>query len=138
MNTSKKPDQVVYNEEEQKYDAFLRDHITNVSGPKIDLPDVVSWKSNNIYEANKKFATGFEDIKNAYEALMRSYNYNAMIYSASFGFEPIIGNDYYLYKREDNKNSLFLSLLKPEECNFNYIGTFRLNFDKVWEKIEVK
>ena len=61
MSNSKKPDYVVYNDENQQYDAFSRHHITDVSGPKIELPDVVSWKSNNIYTANKHFASGFED-----------------------------------------------------------------------------
>ena len=136
MKESKKPDQVVYNEATQRYDAFAREHMTSLSAPKIELPDVVSWKSNNIYDANKFFAAGFEELENSYKALMKSYQNNIMLYDAKYSFEPIIGNDYYLYKREDKRGgSLFLSLLKPNECSFNYVGTFRLNSSKVWEEV---
>lgn len=134
MNNSKKPDQIVFNQEKQQYDAFSRDYITSISGPKIELPDVVSWKSNNIYAANKHFMSGFEDIKQSYENLMEVYQYNVMIYAAKYNFEPIVGHVYHLYKKSDA--SFFLSILQPNECNFNYIGSFRLNSDKVWKKIE--
>ena len=136
MSKSKKPDQVVYNYETEQYDAFSRDHITSLSGPKIDLPDVVSWKTNNIYTANKHFASGFEELKKSYQNLMEMYRYNVMLYEAKYSFEPILGETYHLYKKKDE--SLFLSLLNPNECRFNYIGSFRLNSDKVWEKIEIK
>ncbi|MFD0963987.1 DUF2452 domain-containing protein [Pseudofulvibacter geojedonensis] len=134
MNKSKKQDQIVFNEEKQQYDAFLKDYITDISGPKIELPDVVSWKSNNIYTANKYFISGFEDIKKSYDTLMEVYQYNAMIYEAKYSFEPIVGNVYHVYKKSDG--TVFLSILQPNECNFNYVGSFRLNSDKVWKKIE--
>lgn len=136
MGKSKKPDQVVYNEEIEKYDAFSKDYITSISGPKIDLPDVVSWKSNSIYVANKHFASGFEELKKNYQDLMETYEYNVMLYEAKYSFEPIVGETYHLYKKRDK--SVFLSLLNPNECGFNYIGSFRLNSNKVWKKIEIE
>jgi hypothetical protein len=29
-----------------------------------------------------------------------------------------------------------LSIISPDQCNFYHLGSFRLNTDKMWEKIE--
>ena len=78
MKEDKKPDNVVFNNEIQKYDAALKPY-------------------------------------------------------AKFNFEPIIGEVYHLYKRENGET--FLSIIAPEECNFHALGSFYLNADQIWEKI---
>ncbi|WP_025742346.1 DUF2452 domain-containing protein, partial [Aquimarina pacifica] len=57
--------------------------------------------------------------------------HNNLIYNAKFTFEPIVGETYYLYRKKDE--TVFLSILAPEECSFNYIGTFRLTANKIWD-----
>jgi hypothetical protein len=55
------------------------------------------------------------------------------VYNAKFNFEPIIGEVYYLYN--DKNEESFLSIIQPDQCNFNYLGSFRLNSQKMWEKL---
>ena len=128
----KKPDQVVYNVEEEKYDASFLPYATNTGAPKITPTDVTSWKNNNIQKVNHQIQTKYDALKKEYEALMQQYEYNNLIYSATYNFEPIVGEIYHLY--EDAKKGIFLSLIAPNECNFNFKGSFRLNEDKMWVK----
>jgi len=55
------------------------------------------------------------------------------VYSAKFNFEPLVGEIYHLYK--DKNDVTFLSIIKPSECNFCHLGSFRLNADKIWKKV---
>lgn len=128
---SKKPDQVVFDNELQAYNAKITPFPTNVGAPKIEMTDITHWKNNNISKINHQLGTQFEEIKQAYDKLIEQYEYNRLIYEAKFSFEPIIGKVYHLYKREDD--STFLSMLAPNECNFNHLKSFRLNADAVWE-----
>ncbi|GAB5401308.1 MAG: hypothetical protein Aureis2KO_28930 [Aureisphaera sp.] len=129
----KKPDQVVYNEEEQRYDASLKPYATGVGAPKITTPDTIAWKNTNIDKVNKQVKAKYDELKSQFDALMDQFEYNNLVYQAKFNFEPIVGQNYHLYK--DTKEQSFLSLIKPEECNFDHLGSFRLNADKMWEKI---
>lgn len=128
MNT-KKPDNVVFTEE-QGYNAHLRTYATNVGAPVIQIDDVVSFKSRGISSVNKEFQNKFNELKEQYEQLMKEFEYNEMVYSAKFSFEPVIGETYHLYRGTDGLN--FLSLIAPLECNREHIGTFKLNSDKKW------
>lgn len=132
--TKKKPDQVVYNEEKGRYDAALTPYATNLGAPAIVTGDVTTWKNTNINKVNHQFKTEYEDLKAKYEAMMEQFEYNNLIYSAKFSFEPIVGEIYHLYRSKDGDP--FLSLISPEECRWDYIGTFHLNTDKVWLKID--
>ncbi|NQY05332.1 MAG: DUF2452 domain-containing protein [Flavobacteriaceae bacterium] len=129
----KKPDNIVYNEESEKYDAFLKPYGTNLAAPVIHSIDTVAWKNNNIQTANKLFNAEYEELKHQYQQLMERFQYNEIIYASRFSFEPLVGETYFLYK--DKNDAYFLSLISPEECSFNYVGTFRLNSDKTWERL---
>jgi hypothetical protein len=131
--SEKKPDQVVYNEEEQKYNAGLLPYATNASAPKITSTDLTGWKNSNINKANHQIKTEYDKLKKAYEDLMKKHEYNALIYNAEFSFEPNVGQIYHLYIKENKQT--FLSIIAPNECNFEYKGSFKLNDDKIWEKI---
>lgn len=130
----KKPDQVVYNEEKERYDAALTPYATNLGAPAIVTDDVTTWKNTNINKVNHEFKTQYENLKSQYEAMMEQFEYNNLIYSAKFSFEPIIGEIYHLY--QNKKGEPFLSLISPDECNWEFMGTFRLNNDKIWNKID--
>ncbi|MBX2826986.1 MAG: DUF2452 domain-containing protein [Flavobacteriaceae bacterium] len=129
----KKPDQVVFNEEEQTYDASLKPYATGVGAPKITTPDTVAWKNTNIDKVNKQVKARYDELKAEFDALIEQFEYNNLVYQAKFNFEPIVGETYHLYK--DSKEQSFLSLIDPTECNFNHLGSFRLNADKMWEKL---
>ena len=133
MATRKKPDNVVFDTETQKYDAALKPYATNVSAPIITATDTIAWKNRSINKLNHKVQTRFTEIKLQYEALMQEFEYNNLIYSSKFSFEPIIGELYYLYKRDNDET--FLSIIAPDQCSFNSLGIFRLNADQIWEKV---
>lgn len=134
MTQKKKPDNVVFNTETQKYDASLKPYATNVGAPVITNTDTVAWKNRSINKLNHKLETRYQEIKKQYDKLIQEFEYNKLIYNAKFTFEPIIGDVYHLYKRENEET--FLSVIAPNQCNFNSLGSFRLNSDQIWEKVD--
>lgn len=130
----KKPDLVVFNEETQQYDAALKPYGTSASSPVIKPLHTASWKNDGIQRVNKQLKSKFDEVKKEYEALMEKFKYNDLIYNAKFSFEPIFGENYHLYNNK--KQEPFLSIIEPAQCSFEYLGSFRLNTDKMWEKIE--
>lgn len=133
--SKKKPDLVVFNEETEQYDASIRPYGTNSSAPAIKPLNTNSWRNDGIHRVNKQLKSKFEELKSEYENLIKQFEYNDLIYNAKYSFEPIIGEEYFLYKNK--KKEPFLSLIPPTECNFNFVGSFRLNTLKMWEKIEL-
>ena len=133
MTENKKPDNVVFNTETQKYDASLKPYATSVGAPIIIPTDTVAWKNRSINKINHKVSAKYLELKAEYENMMQEFEYNKLIFNAKFSFEPIIGEVYHLYQRENNES--FLSLISPEQCNFKSIGSFYLNAGQIWEKI---
>ena len=121
MKQKKRPDNVVYNEEQKRYDAALKPYATNASAPVITTPDTVTWKNKNIHSVNKQIEAKYQELKSAYDSLMDQYYYNEIIYSSKFNFEPVVGELYHLYR--DKNQSPFLSIISPSECNFDFIGS---------------
>lgn len=130
----KKPDLVVFNEETQQYDAALKPYGTSASAPAIKPLHTATWRNDGVQRVNKQFKTKFEEVKKQYEALMEKFQYNDLVYNAAFNFEPIVGETYHLYNNA--KEVTFLSIIAPEECTFEHLGSFQLNSDKMWEKVE--
>ena len=128
-----RPDNVVYSDNEG-YNASLLTYSTNVGAPVIKVDDLVSWKSRGINNVNKEFENKFNELKIQYENLIKEYEWNELVYSSKFSFEPVIGEIYHLYRGNDGVN--FLSLIAPQEWNKEHIGTFKLNSDKKWIVIE--
>ena len=133
MSKAKKPDQVVFDEEQQSYDASLKPYATNVGAPAIQVEDVTAWKKRNIHKANKQLKTKYLEIKAQSDAMLEELEYNNLVDSARFNFEPIVGETYHLYR--DKKEQPFLSIIAPTDCNFDYIGSFELNSEQMWKKI---
>ncbi len=129
----KKPDQVVYNTDTQEYDAGLKPYATNVGAPAIKATDTSSWKLANIYKVNKSFEARFAEIHKQYLELSAEYERNQLVYSAAFNFKPNVGEVYHLYR--DANMAPFLSIINPNECNFDHIGSYRFSSDKIWEEI---
>ena len=133
MKKDKKPDLVVFNEETNSYDAALKPYGTSASSPVIQPLNTATWKNDGIQRVNKKLASEFEEIKQQYNALIEKYKNNDLLYHAKYNFEPILGETYYLY--QDRNEEPFLSIIAPSQCNFDFIGAYRLNSDKIWESI---
>jgi hypothetical protein len=133
MTKDKIPDNVVFNQETQQYDAAIKPYATSVGAPVITTTDTVAWKNRSIHKVNQKVQAKYLELKAEYEKMMEEFEYNNLIFNAKFTFEPIIGDVYHLYKRENGET--FLSLIAPNECNFNAMGSFYLNADQIWEKV---
>ncbi len=129
----KKPDQVVYNEEESRYDKALKPYATDVGSPAITTTDTIAWKNTNIHKVNKQVKAKYDELKAEYDLLMEQYEYNNLVYNSKLSFEPIVGEVYHLYRNK--KKEPFLSIIAPNECNFDHLGSFRLNADKMWERL---
>lgn len=136
MSTKKKPDNVVFDEITQRYDASLKPYASDVGAPAITTTDTVAWKNRNIHAVNKQINAKYLELKQEYDALIERFEYNNLVYSAKFNFEPVVGNTYHLYRNK--KQEAFLSVIAPKECNFDYVGTFKLNADKLWDRIEIQ
>jgi hypothetical protein len=133
MSDEKKPDQVVYDEESGTYNAALLPYASGVGAPKITTPDITSWKQNNINKVNHEIKSKFDQLKAEYDAMVAQYEANQLVYGAKFSFEPIVGETYFLYNGRDGRP--FLSVIRPEECHWEHLGTFRLSSEKLWEQI---
>lgn len=129
----KKPDSVVFNEDLGKYDAALKPYGTNVGAPVIKMENLAPWKTKGVGMVNTAIDAEYEEIRQKYQSLQERFEYNNLIYAAKFNFQPLVGNTYHLYKNK--KDEPFLSILTPEECDFNHMGSFRLGSDYVWEKL---
>ena len=134
MSTSnKKPDQVVFNTETQRYDASLKPYATNVGAPAIQVTDNSTWKNRNILKANKQIQAKYLELKAEYEKMMTELEYNTLVYNSRYNFEPIVGETYHLYR--DKNEQPFLSIIAPSDCAFDFIGSFELNSAFVWKKV---
>ena len=130
----KKPDLVVFNEETQQYDAALKPYGTSASSPVIKPLNTATWRNDGVQRVNKQFQSKFEEVRSEYEQLIQKFQYNDLVYNSKFSFEPNIGEVYHLYKKRNAES--FLSIIPPNQCDFNHLGSFRLNTDKMWEKLE--
>ena len=59
MQGDKKPDNVVFNTDTQKYDAAMKPYGTSVGAPVITIIDTVAWKNRSIRKVNQKVQTKY-------------------------------------------------------------------------------
>ena len=98
-----------------------------ISSPVIKQDDIKKWESD---------AVKFNEIKNEYSKLIDEFKWNDLVYKSNYSFKPIQGKTYHLYQKDDEKKSLFLSIIGPDEWNMLYIGSFNLMSNNKWEKID--
>lgn len=131
--TDKKPDQVVFDEKTGRYDAAVKEYGTNVGAPSITTTNVKTWKNVGISKVNHMLKQKFNELQEEYDRMMEEYKWNDLIYNTEYNFEPIIGEIYHLYQREDESN--FLSVIPPESFSYHCVGSFQLTFEKIWKKV---
>ena len=125
--------------EKDKPDMFAKDKAVmpygdSVGAPAIRPTNISAYKNEKVIKTNQYFKARFDEIKEEYKKLLESYEWNELVYSSDFRFEPIKGKSYHLYQREEDE-TLFLSLIGPDEWNQIYVGSFRLDSDDKWDKI---
>jgi DnaJ-domain-containing protein 1 len=92
---NKKPDNIVYSVEEVTMLMYCH-MLHRCACDSVD--DLVSWKSRGITNVNKELELKFNELKLQYQQLMEEYEWNELVYSAKFSFEPVIGEIYHLYR----------------------------------------
>lgn len=130
----KKPDNIVWDEKEKKYNASILPYATNISGPVIKIEDVSAFKQRGVHKAQKTFTAKYEELKEEWNHLVDEVELNKLIYSAKYSFEPVIGETYYLYVGRDEK--YFLSLIHPSEWKRELIASVRLNSEHKWVSVK--
>lgn len=128
---SKKSDLVVWDEQRGYYAKELT-YGTNIGAPAIKLEDINGWKKEQVHKANKIFTKKYDEIKEEFEKLVNEVKWNEFVYSSKYNFVPVIGQTYYLYKK--NK-TIFLSLITPEEWDMPFLGATFLDSSNKWIKI---
>lgn len=132
--TSKKPDNIVWDERSQKYNASLLPYGTNTSAPAIVLDDVGAFKQRGVNKVQKTFSAKYQELIDEYHHLVDEVRLNEFIYNSRYSFEPVIGETYHLY--EDKFGKYFLSLISPSEWNKKHVVSVRLNSEHKWVSIK--
>ena len=125
--TKKKPDMFAENKAIMPYG-------DSVAAPSIHPTDLTAYKQEKVLKTNKYFEARFNEIKEEYRNLLEAYKWNELVYNSDFRFEPIKGHIYHLYQRE-KEQTLFLSLIAPDEWDQIFVGSFRLDSNDKWIKI---
>ena len=130
MDEKQVPDNVVPNPHSLPYASDL--------GAPIIKPNhsLGGWKVGAVHRANKHYQDRFNKLKSEYQQLSKELEWNEVIFNAEMRFKPVIGKEYYLYKKDSGRH--FMSLFAPNECSWGkdgYQGTFRLNYDNRWDII---
>jgi hypothetical protein len=97
------------------------------------LEDVSGWKLRGAVRVNHHFKSRYDEIKAEAQKLIDEYNWNELVYTAQFNFQPVMGETYHLYMRDDE--SVFLSLIPPNAWKQKYIASFELDSREKWVKI---
>jgi hypothetical protein len=129
----KKPELVVWDDEKGYYARELT-YGSNIGAPAIKKDDIATWKQIKVTEVNNQFRTKYNELKAEAEKLIDEYNWNDLIYrQAQYSFQPIMGGIYHLYIRKDD--TIFLSIIAPNEWNQQHIASFELDSSNKWIKI---
>jgi len=132
--SKKKPDYVVWDEENQKYHANILPYGSSVSAPAIKTEDISGFKEIQVNKLQKKFNTKYKELVDEYNNLVDEVKLNQLIYSSNFGFEPVIGEIYHLYIRPNG--DYFLSLISPQEWGMDHVVSVRINSEHKWVLIK--
>ena len=129
----KKPDQIVWDEEQEEYIARLLPYAAQASGPVIKIPNVDSFKQKGVEKVSKQLQTELEELQSKIKDFVKSASDTQKVYTAKFKFEPLVGETYFLYEGEGED---YLSLISPDQWEKKYLGAFRLSSEYKWERVD--
>ena len=95
--------------------------------------DIDTWKATISPTFKNYFTEEYNSLVRQYESLVRKYEINKLVYESKISFEPVIGNIYHLYQK--NNGERFLSLVNPEHTFWNHVGSYRLSAQFSWEEV---
>ena len=132
---NKKPDNIIWDEDKEKYVAKLLPYASELNSPIIDVTNIDVFKKKGVEKVSKHFNAELVDLKRKITRFVKEASDTQKVYSAKFKFEPIVGEVYFLYAGEKEN---YLSLIPPENWKKEFIGAFRLNSEFKWEQIDWK
>lgn len=111
--------------------AFMPYPVSTMS-PAIVPNDLTNFKSRGVSNIQKDTAQRLNQLKDQYYKVVDDFNWNKLIYESQFGFEPVIGQTYYLYRSSVADEEFSLSMIEPERWKKPFIGAFSLGADGRW------
>jgi hypothetical protein len=128
--TKKLPDSFVV-------DRYTKTYPTELGSQPFRPDDIELFKLDKTNTLKHYYVSKFDELKNEYIKLMEDISINEKIYKAKYSFQPIVGQDYFLYL--DELGEEFLSIIAPKEWGrkkFEHLGTFQLQTDGRWMEIK--
>lgn len=124
MEEKKLPDSFVVNRMSKEYP-------TEIGSQPFSPDNIQLFKQEKTSKIKKYYSSKFEELAKEYESIMSEISINERLYSAKHNFEPVSGETYHLYKKENGEE--FLSLINPSQWNkFEFVGTYRFLSDGRW------
>ena len=124
MDEKKLPDSYVV-------DRKLKSYPTEIGSINFKVDDIELFKINKTSKLKNFYNQKFEEIKKEYHSLMKDIEVNERLYNCKYSFEPIVGQTYHLYLKDDGTE--FLSIISPEEWkNKFFIGSYLYDPDGRW------
>ena len=80
----KYPDNVVWDNDKQRWVANILPYPTNVGAPLIKVENVDIWKQKGISKTNHYLETKLSELKEEYLKLAEEFKWNDLIYNAKF------------------------------------------------------
>lgn len=116
--------------------AFLHYPVSTMS-PRIVPTDLTTFKTHGVSKVQKDAAQRLIQLREEYMRVVDEFNWNKLVYEANFGYEPVVGEVYHLYRdTEKGESALHLSMIGPGEWNKPFVASLRLNFGGQWELVE--
>ena len=130
MAIKKYPDSIVFDYELGVFDSNKKQYPTDLGAPAFQPLQIDKSDSK---KANKYFSSQLSELKDKYNQLKEEYEWTAQVYESEYNFQPILGEVYHLYSK--NNGCKFLSLISPSEWDQQHIGSFKLLNNGNWKKL---
>jgi hypothetical protein len=112
-------------------DKRLKSYPTEIGSLNFKADDIDLFKLNKTSKLKNFYNQKFEEIKKEYISLMNDIEVNERLYKCKYSFEPIVGQTYHLYLKDDGTE--FLSIISPEEWKSKtLIGSYLYDSDGRW------
>ena len=95
---------------------------------------ILQVDKSDALKADKYFNKRLGELKEEWDKLVGEYESTKLIYETTYTFQPILGEIYHIYRGKDDDS--FLSLINPNEWDKEHLGSYKLNTNGTWEKID--
>ncbi len=118
-------------------DRFIKSYPTEIGSQPFEPDNIDLFRLDKTNNLKNHYLAKFEELKKQYINVMEDIKINERLYKAKYSFQPIVGQNYYLYSISDTED--FLSIISPKEWGtrkFNLVGTFQLQTDGRWFEVK--